>query len=148
MNTDNTNIITDKLEAETTVPVRFSEVDSLRIVWHGHYVRYFEDAREAFGIKYDLRYLDVYDLGYVTPIVKVTCDYKKPLKYGDHALIKITYVDTPAAKLIFKYEIYRAENMELVATGETIQVFLDTNSELYIAVPDFLNAWKTKWGLK
>ena len=27
--------------------IKFSEVDSLRVVWHGHYVRYFEDGREA-----------------------------------------------------------------------------------------------------
>ena len=34
--------------------IRFSEVDSMGVVWHGHYVKYFEDAREAFGAKYGL----------------------------------------------------------------------------------------------
>ncbi len=137
------------LTAEVTIAVKFSEVDSLRIVWHGHYVRYFEDAREAFGLKYGLHYLDVFGAGYVTPIVKVTCDYKKPLKYGEHALIRATYVDTEAAKLIFKYEIYRAEDMALVAVGETIQVFLEAeNQQLYITVPDFFEQWKIKHGLK
>ena len=24
------------------IPVRFNEVDSLRVVWHGHYIKYFE----------------------------------------------------------------------------------------------------------
>ena len=40
------------------IPVRFSEVDSLQIVWHGHYIEYMEEAREAFGKKYGLSYLD------------------------------------------------------------------------------------------
>ena len=34
---------------QTRIRVRFSEVDSMQIVWHGEYVRYFEDGREAFG---------------------------------------------------------------------------------------------------
>lgn len=37
------------LTDRTTIKVRFSEIDSMQIVWHGEYVRYFEDGREAFG---------------------------------------------------------------------------------------------------
>ncbi len=37
------------LTNRTTFRVRFSEIDSMQIVWHGEYVRYFEDGREAFG---------------------------------------------------------------------------------------------------
>ena len=49
------------LESESTFKVRFSEVDSMKIVWHGNYVHYFEDGREAFGKKYEgLSYLDMY----------------------------------------------------------------------------------------
>ena len=31
------------------IPIKFSEIDSMRIVWHGNYVVYFEDGRESFG---------------------------------------------------------------------------------------------------
>ena len=43
-------------ELKTTVPlkIRFSEVDSMNIVWHGSYMMYFEDAREAFGREFGL----------------------------------------------------------------------------------------------
>ena len=37
------------LTNRTTFRVRFSEIDSMQIVWHGEYVRYFEDGREAFS---------------------------------------------------------------------------------------------------
>ncbi|MDJ1496974.1 thioesterase family protein [Cytophagaceae bacterium DM2B3-1] len=136
------------LSFETEVEVKFSEVDSLHIVWHGHYVRYFEDAREGFGKKYGLHYLEVYQKGFVMPIVKLNCDYKRPLVYGDIALVKITYVETEAAKVIFQYEIKKKDTQELIATGETIQVFLDTNRNLCITVPDFLSDWKTHYQLK
>ncbi|MDJ1485770.1 thioesterase family protein [Cytophagaceae bacterium YF14B1] len=136
------------LSFETEVEVKFSEVDSLHIVWHGHYIRYFEDAREGFGKKYGLHYLEVYQKGFVMPIVKLNCDYKRPLVYGDIALVKITYVETEAAKVIFQYEIKKKDTQELIATGETIQVFLDTNRNLCITVPDFLADWKTYYQLK
>ncbi|MCH5716298.1 acyl-CoA thioesterase [Niabella hibiscisoli] len=39
------------------VLIRFNEADPLGIVWHGHYVRYFEDGREAFGEQYGIGYM-------------------------------------------------------------------------------------------
>lgn len=47
------------LISKTNIPVRFSEIDSLGILWHGHYIKYFEDGREAFGAEYNLGYMDV-----------------------------------------------------------------------------------------
>ena len=63
--------------------VRFSETDSLGIVWHGNYIKYFEDAREAFGRKYGISYLDVERHGFATPIVKRVCEHKKMVRYGE-----------------------------------------------------------------
>jgi acyl-CoA thioester hydrolase len=137
-----------EIKATVRTKVRFSEVDSMAVVWHGHYLRFFEDAREAFGAKYGITYLDVYSNGFVTPLVSVNCEYKAPLRYGDEALTEITYFDTTAAKIIFKYKIRNAATNELVAEGNTMQVFLlsETNS-LYINNPPFFEQWKKKMGL-
>jgi acyl-CoA thioester hydrolase len=127
--------------------VRFSEVDSLHMVWHGTYIRYFEDGREAFGMQYGLGYLQVHQHGFVTPIVKAVCDYKRPLKYGDHIRIETRFVNSEAAKLIFQYTIYNVNTKEVAATGETIQVFLDGNGELQLTNPPFFEAWKKERGI-
>ena len=47
------NVGMEELTAELDFKIRFSEVDSMNVVWHGSYALYFEDAREAFGKKYD-----------------------------------------------------------------------------------------------
>jgi acyl-CoA thioester hydrolase len=130
------------------VTVRFSEADSLGIVWHGHYLRYFEDGREAFGGEHGLGYLEVYKQGYTIPVVKVDCDYKRPLKYGDKVLIETTYWNTDAAKLIFTYTLRNSENRSIVAIGKSIQVFVNTKGDLNLNVPDFFNDWKKKMGLR
>ncbi len=136
-----------KLIDETITTVRFSEVDSMGIVWHGNYVKYFEDGRETWGQKFGLHYLEVYEKGVVTPIVHTSIDHKRPLNYGEKALIRTEYVDTPAAKLIYKFTILNEQTKEVVATGKTIQVFLNLERELLLNIPEFVIDWKKKMGL-
>ena len=71
----------NNLSDRTEILVRFNEADPLGIVWHGHYIRYFEDGREAFGNKYGIGYLDFYREGLIVPIVNVQCDFKRSLRY-------------------------------------------------------------------
>ncbi|MCK9400139.1 MAG: acyl-CoA thioesterase [Bacteroidales bacterium] len=138
----------DQLISTIEFPVRFSEVDSMQIVWHGHYVKYMEEGREDFGRKFGINYMSIKVNGYMAPIVKLTCDYKKTLSYDDHVIVETRYVDSDAAKIIYSFKIFRASDKELVATGESVQVFLDMNHELVLTVPPFFEAWKKKWGLR
>lgn len=126
--------------------VRFSEVDSLGIVWHGHYITYFEEGREAFGRQHGIAYLDVFGNGFTTPIVKSNCEHKLSLRYGDMARIETTLVDSPAAKMLFLFTIFDGEN-NIVCTGETTQVFLDNEGNLMLTNPPFYDKWKRKVGL-
>ena len=131
----------DRLE----IKVRFGEVDSMKIVWHGNYLKYFEDGRESFGTKYNLGYIDVYNHKIVIPIVKITCDYKRPLVYGDNAIVETTFIDSDAAKILFEYKIYRKADLEIMATGSSMQVFLTPEGELLLTAPLFFNEWKKKY---
>jgi len=127
---------------KTLTKVRFSEVDSMGVVWHGNYVKYLEDGREAFGSEYGLSYTDVYEKGLMTPIVKLDVDYKGMIKYGDEILIVTEFVPTVAAKVIFKYKIYNAKDNKLVLTATTIQVFIDLEGQLQLTNPEFFANWK------
>ena len=122
------------LTNRTTFRVRFSEIDSMQIVWHGEYVRYFEDGREAFGKQYGLDYMSIYREGYMVPIVELTCQFKQSLSYGEEAIVETRYIACEAAKSI-------------VATGSTIQVFLNLNKELELMNPPFYLEWKKKWNI-
>lgn len=130
------------LTHKTEIAVKFNEADPLGIVWHGHYISYFEDGREAFGEAHGCRYLDFYKNGYVVPIVSVNCNYKKSLKYGDRVIIEASYIPTPAAKMNFEYTLYNAKTGDVVATGTSVQVFLDLeNSNLQLTRPPFFDEW-------
>jgi acyl-CoA thioester hydrolase len=136
------------LKEQTEVIVRFNEADPLGIVWHGHYLRYFEDGREAFGKKYGVSYLDFYHQGFAVPVVSVQCDYKRPLRYGNSVIVEVTLINTPAAKMLFEYKMFDAERKSVVATGSSVQVFVDIKTfELSLTNPVFFEAWKKKWKL-
>jgi acyl-CoA thioester hydrolase len=137
------------LTYQTEVTVRFNEADPLGVVWHGHYLRYFEDGREAFGKHYGISYLDFYHHGLAVPVVSVHCDYKKPLRYGNAVIVETIYHPTPAAKLLFDYRMFESKSGDLVAVGNSIQVFVDVKSfELQLTMPPFFEEWKTKWDTK
>lgn len=136
------------LKSITQTRVRFSEVDSMSVVWHGNYVKYVEDGREAFGSEYGLGYLDVYGHEVMTPVVKLEMDYKNYLKYGEVINIETEFVNTPAAKINFKYRIYRASDNKLVLTAKSSQVFVDKEGNLMLTNPEFYTEWKAKWNLK
>ncbi|HPH45746.1 MAG TPA: acyl-CoA thioesterase [Chryseolinea sp.] len=136
-------VIRKSLSYRTEMNVRFNETDPLGIVWHGHYLRYFEDGREAFGKAYGLSYLDVYQQGFAVPVVSAECHYKKPLRYGDHMIIETTCVNVASAKLTFEYKIFDAATTGLVAHGSTVQVFVDAKTfDLQLTNPDFFENWK------
>ena len=138
---------TKELVNRKEISIRFSEVDSLQIVWHGNYLKYFEDGREAFGKEFGLGYLDVYKNGLLIPVVKIECEYKYPVKYGEAIVIETKYINCDEAKIQFQYTIYRKSDNKLVATGKSTQVFLDEKYELFLTLPPFYENWKREMGL-
>lgn len=136
-----------ELKASKEIEIRFSEVDMMQVVWHGAYALYFEDAREAFGAKYDLSYMGYVDHGYFAPIVEQTIQYKKPIRYGMRPRIDIIYRPTEAAKIVFDYEIYDTEDESLIATGHSVQVFMDMQYNLVWENPEFYLEWKHRMNM-
>ena len=135
-----------ELITTTQARVRFSEVDSMRVVWHGVYVHYFEDGREAFGREYPgLGYMDFYAQGYTAPIVDLQIQYILPLAINDEAVIETRFINVAAAKLCFEYIIRRACDGALVARGSSVQVFVDCEGNMSLNTPAFFEKWKKKW---
>ena len=137
-----------ELSEEIEFKIRFSEVDSMNVVWHGSYPLYFEDAREAFGKKYDFGYMLIFDSGYYAPLVDLEFHYRKPIVYDMRPRIKITYRPTESAKIVFDYKIYDSNDGSLLASGRSTQVFMNKDYKLVLYNPPFYEEWKKRWLLK
>jgi acyl-CoA thioester hydrolase len=135
-----------KLVAECFRRVQFDEVDSLKIVWHGRYVNYFEQGRNEWGKKFGFRFQDMLENGFMMPIVQLYIDHYYPLQYDELIRIKTNGHWTDAAKMNISYEIY-AENGMLSARGYTVQVYTDLAGKPMILRPEFAERFIQKWGM-
>lgn len=124
--------------------VRFEEVDPLAIVWHGRYPSYFEDARVALGEHFGIGYMDFYREGVLAPIKKMHVDYLLPLQFGDRFTIEARLHYTEAARLNHEF-ILRNEAGEVVTTGYTVQMLLNTDQTILLVLPEFYLDFQKCW---
>ena len=73
--------------------------------------------------------------------------YQRPIFYTTKPRIDITYKFSPAAKIVFDYEIHDTEDNALLTSARTIQAFTDQQYQLILENPEFFLRWKEKWGL-
>ncbi len=136
----------EELEDICHVPVRFSEIDSMRRVWHGSYVTYMEDGRESFGRRYPgIGYADMQRAGIYAPIYDIHVRYYAPLAMNDVAEIHTRYCYKPGARLDYAYEIYRGSDHTLCAKCSSTQLFIDTDGQLMVDKPDYYTKWQEKF---
>lgn len=133
------------LTSTLEIPVRFSETDAMGVVWHGNYLKFFEDAREHFGKVYGLDNLQIHDKGFFIPIVRSEINHKASLHYGETAIVHSKLIYKESAKVVFEFKVIIKETSQIAATGSTTQVFLDAKTRLLeLAKPDFIEEWENK----
>lgn len=84
--------------------VPFHDCDPLRIVWHGHYYKYLEHAREVFLRARRLDVPDLIELGLYMVVIESRCRYVSPLRHGEHFGVSVATVDIEQ-RVHLKYEI-------------------------------------------
>ena len=126
-----------RLSATVEIKVPFHDVDMMGIVWHGHYVRYFEIARCALLDKIDYNYEQMKASGYAWPVIDVRIRYPGSPVFGE--LIYVTaHLAEWENRLKVDYEIRNSENKR-ITKGYTVQVAVDMAlNEMCMASPDVL----------
>lgn len=107
--------------------VNYYETDQMTIVHHSNYIRWFEEARldalEQLGISYS----EMEQGGFLIPVLDVSCQYIKTVRYGDTVEIRLELTRFTGLKFDFSYEIYDQKNGELVTTGASSHCILDSD---------------------
>lgn len=109
------------LHADITFEVPFHDVDSMGIVWHGHYLKYFEIARTALMRKAGLDLDSMAATGCAWPVVTCDIKYVRPLRYGQKARVEATLVDYED-RLKIAYAIHDAATGEKLTKATTVQL--------------------------
>ncbi len=118
--------------------VRFHEVDAYDVVWHGHYIAYFEIGRLALSGRFSLSPEELGAKGYFAPVVDLGCRYREPARYGDELIVRTSVAPADKAALTFRYQLLRASDDTLLAEGFTTHVLLSLEGRMIYLVPDEL----------
>ncbi|HSR13382.1 MAG TPA: thioesterase family protein [Thermodesulfobacteriota bacterium] len=120
---------------ETETRVRFQEVDSWGVAWHGHYIAWFEAGRMSLLRKFGLLPGDFTRMGYVAPVIDLKCSYKEPARVDEEILVRTTILPPTKAALTFHFEILRKSDGKLLASGEETQVLLTLDGKMLYYIP-------------
>lgn len=135
MNSSNLKAIISKA-VEIEVP--FYDVDAMKIVWHGHYIKYFEVARCALLGMLNYDYEEMKTSGYAWPVVDVKVKYIKPLKFKQKVIVNASIVEYEN-RLKIQYIITDKLTGSELTKGHTTQVAVSLeNNELCYASPQVL----------
>lgn len=118
---------------ETQLKVRFNEVDSYQVVWHGHYIAWFEKGRNEFAARFGLDPEQLKEIGLMAPVVDLSCKFKLPACYGDDVVIRTTMQRCETAKLIFIYTVMR--DKDVLAEGSTTHILTDLKGTMLYQIP-------------
>lgn len=122
---------------EINMKVAFHEVDSLQIVWHGNYVKYFDITR--FGL-FASRGIDLYaymiEKKYCFPVTRTSLKHIAPLRVFDEFTCRATVTEIEY-KIGMAFEIRKTDSGILCTRGSSEQLAVRYPSmEMEFAIPE------------
>ena len=134
-----TNLVRRGFKAEVSVDleVPFHDVDMLRVVWHGHYYKYFEVARTALLRKYELDGQRLLDTGFMFLVIESHCRHVSPLKFGDKFRVGAAFKDLEF-RVNIAFEIHNLSHDRRAAYGYTTLATVDREGQLMLRTPEVI----------
>jgi acyl-CoA thioester hydrolase len=123
--------------ATIDIEIPFHDVDSLSIVWFGHYYKYMDQARTALMRAHGLDELGLEKLGVGLVVVESRCRYTQSLRFGDSVRVTARFTDVAEQdpRIHIAYDFTHAATGARVARGRTALVFTDPAGNLLAQVP-------------
>jgi acyl-CoA thioester hydrolase len=109
------------ISAAVDVEVPFHDVDLAGVVWHGHYMKYLENARWAVMARVGFGLKEMMASGYVWPIVGLQVKYVRAARYGDRLRVQGSLVEWET-RLVINYLVTDAKDDARVGRAQTVQV--------------------------
>lgn len=123
------------LHTDTEILVPFFDVDTMNVVWHGHYVKYLEVARCTLLDKIGHNYDAMVASGYAWPVIDLQLRYVRGAVFGQKLNVRASLVEWEN-RLKISYLISDLATGERLTRAVSVQVAVDMSSrEMQLASP-------------
>jgi acyl-CoA thioester hydrolase len=126
------------LQEPIEIVIPFHDVDSMGIVWHGHYLKYIEIARCALLDQLGYGYEAMLESGYAWPVIELHVRYPKPARFNQTVTVD-AWIAEYANRLVIDYEVRDKATCERLTKVRTTQVAVRMSTgEMLLASPAVL----------
>jgi acyl-CoA thioester hydrolase len=123
------------IHVDTEILVPFFDIDTMDVVWHGHYVKYLEVARCALLDKIGHNYMQMKASGYAWPVIDLQLRYVRGAVFGQKLNVRASLVEWEN-RLKISYLISDLDSAERLTRASSVQVAVDLASrEMQLASP-------------
>ena len=126
-----------KLSHKTTIRVIYGDTDTMGVVYHANYLRWFEIGRTELFRHIGLPYREIEARGLMLPVSEVNCKYHTPAKYDDVLVIEATLNTAFRAGMQFDYAITSHDGSVTHTTGWTRHAFINDKGKV-VRPPGFI----------
>lgn len=112
----------------TDIRVRYAETDGMRVVYHGNYLIFFEQARTELLRSIGLPYAKVEALGMFVIVIEAHARYRRSALYDDLLHVRAMVREMPTNTIKIEYEIRRNNEEEVIVDGYTLHTFLNAQT--------------------
>ena len=116
------------LHVDTEVLVPFFDIDTMQVVWHGHYVKYLEVARCALLDHIGHNYTQMLDAGYAWPVIDMQLRSVRGATFGQRINVRASLVEWEN-RLKVNYLITDLATGERLTRAVTVQVAVEIASK-------------------
>lgn len=103
--------------------VKFFDTDTMGVVHHSNYIRWFETGRVEFLRTLDIDLNEMMNDGILFPIVEIGAKFHAPARFDDELEIITTAEALTKVKMKFNYAIRRRGEEKILAEGISTNVF-------------------------
>ncbi|KGR90303.1 hypothetical protein CD30_12075 [Ureibacillus massiliensis 4400831 = CIP 108448 = CCUG 49529] len=109
--------------SEKKIEIRYAETDQMGVVYHANYLVWMEIGRSQLVTDLGFNYAGLEERGYISPVLDLSIQYKKAMRYGQVATVR-TWVDSHSKlKTTYGYEILH-EDGSIAATAKSIHTLV------------------------
>lgn len=115
--------------------VIYGDTDAGQVVYYANYFRWFESGRREIFRSLKIEYGALDKRGIITPVVEAHCNYFYPARYDDIVIVETRISEVKEKSVKFEQRIYRKKDKKLLASGYTINVFVDKKRMKSVKIP-------------
>lgn len=117
--------------------VNYYETDKMGVAHHSNYIRWMEEARIEFLTQIGYPYDKLEEMGIISPVIGIECDYKAFTTFSDEVEIEVKIKEFKGVRLVIEYAMTNLKTEELVANGITKHCFVNTEGKPVILKKSF-----------